>query len=159
MKNLFILSLYNVVLIAFVHSGYIYDDLSKFCVNNGLVFLSLTTTDEQPMLHNEAIDTFIALEKHGLRVRKLNYADLYYDLQFNLDTFVLLTDTKIILEPNTFQIYLAQIGKHRIRKSILVFTDKLSTSQEMELQDALQDLLTIDAWFTILYQKSDNMTE
>ena len=114
MKNLFILSLYNIVLITFVHSGYIYDDLSKFCVNNGLVFISLTVTDEYPVLHNEAIDTFVALEKHGLRVRKLNPADLYYDLQFNLDTFVLLTKTKILLEPNTFQTYLEQIGKHKI---------------------------------------------
>ena len=40
----------------------------------------------------------------------------------------------------------------------MVFSDDLSESQEMELKDSLQGLVTYDAWFTIMYQKSANMT-
>ena len=34
----------------------------------------------------------------------------------------------------------------------------LFQSQEMELKDSLQGLVTYDAWFTIIYQKPANMT-
>ena len=97
MKSLLIFTLYNIVLTAFVHSGYIYDDLSKFCTNNGMVLLSLTTTDDQPMLQNEALNAFVTFEKHGIRARRLSYKQLLPDLNpFSEDTFILLTGTKIL---------------------------------------------------------------
>ena len=158
MKSILLLVLYITILITFVQSGIIYDDLAKFCSNNGLVYLSLTNTDEEPKLHSEAVKAFVTLEKHGLRVRTRSYAHLIPVLDFNIDTLVLLTAAKIISAPNDFQMYLKQIGKHRIRKAILVFSDALSASQEIELKNTLQDLVSYDAWFTILYQNSGNIT-
>ena len=158
MKSFLLLLLYNTVLVGFVQSGYIYDDLANFCSNNGLVFISLTTTGETPMLHKEAGKAFMTLENHKLRTRRLTYPRLLPVLQFNLDTMVILTETNIMSEPEKFLMYLKQIGKHRIRKTVMVFSDELSESQEMELKDSLQGLVTYDAWFTIMYQKPANMT-
>ena len=119
MKSFLLLLLYNTVLVGFVQSGYIYDDLANFCSNNGLVFISLTTTGETPMLHKEAGKAFMTLENHKLRTRRLSYPRLLPVLQFNLDTMVILTETNIMSEPEKFLMYLKKIGKHRIRKTIM----------------------------------------
>ena len=71
---------------------------------------------------------------------------------------VLFTHTKIMSTPDVFQKYLKQLGAHRIKKSILVFADELSASQEIELKDSLDGLVTYDAWLTMIYKKQDSMT-
>ena len=157
MKSVLYLLLCNTVLATFVQSGKIYEDLARFCSHNGLVYVSLTTSDEKPMLRNEAVKAFSTLEKHGLRTRRLSYSRLLPVLDFNLDTLVLLTETEILSAPDDFQMYLKRIGKHRIKRTVLVFSNVLNASQEMELRDTLQYLVTYDAWFTILYQTSGNI--
>jgi len=159
MKTILLLLIYNTVLVGFVQSGYIYDDVAKFCSNNGLVFLSLTTAGETPTLHQGAEQAFISLENHGLRARRLSWTHLLPVLHFNLDTLLILTETNIMSEPEKFLVYLKRIGAHRIKKTIMVFTDKISDSQEMEIKDSLQGLVTYDAWFTMIYQKSETMTK
>ena len=50
MKGVLSFLLYNSILITFVQSGNLYEDLAKFCSNNGLAYVSLTTTDEGPIV-------------------------------------------------------------------------------------------------------------
>ena len=137
-----------------------YDDLADFCSNNGLIFLSLTTTNDGNLnLSNKARHAFETFQKHDLRVQRLSYTKLLPELKFNLDTFILLTETKILSDPDTFQIYLKNIGNHKIRKTILVFTDPLSILEETELKNVLNDYISGNAWFTLLYQRYDNITK
>ena len=76
MINLFNLILINSLLLTeFVESGPIYDDLAKFCSSNGMVFLTLTTT-EKTTRHYEANLAFMAFKKSGLRIRNLSYDKL-----------------------------------------------------------------------------------
>ena len=63
------------LLTGFVKSGPIYDDLAKFCSSNGMVFLTLTTTEKTTQLY-EANLAFMAFKKNGLRIRKLSYDKL-----------------------------------------------------------------------------------
>ena len=81
-----------------------YDDLADFYSNNGLIFLSLTTTDDGNLnLSNEARHAFETFQKHDLRVQRLSYTKLLPELKFNLDTFILLTETNILsAEPCIF---------------------------------------------------------
>ena len=115
-----------------IERGNFYNDLAGFCLNNGLIFLILTTTNDYLSLHYNARHAFEAFQKHNLRVRRLSYIKLLPELKFNLDTLILLTDTRIFSDNNTFQMYLKHIGNHKIQKTILVFTDPLNISEETE---------------------------
>ena len=73
MKNLIKLILINSVLLTgFVKSGHIYDDLAKFCSNNGMVFLSLAMNNENPIIRYEANLAFMAFRNNDLRIRRLS---------------------------------------------------------------------------------------
>ena len=142
-----------------VHSNQLYTDMANFCSNNGMVYLSLTTTGEQSFLQSRARKTYEAFQKHGLRVRRLSYDKLYPKLNFDLDTLILLTETKMLSELNTSQLYLEHIQNHKIRKTILVFVDYFDSNQESKLNDALNNLVTGNAWFNVMYQNYSNMTK
>ena len=144
---------------SFVYSNQLYTDLANFCSNNGMFFLSLTTTDEQPLLRNKAKISLVAFQKQGLRIRRLRYDKLYSKLNFDVDTLIILTETRILSKANTFQVYLEHIRNHKIRKTILVFVDNnLDSNQECKLNHALNNLVSGNAWFSLLYQNS-NMTK
>ena len=142
-----------------IHNNQVYTDLANFSSNIGMVYVSLTTTDEQPLLQNKAQKAYAAFQKHGLRIRRLSYDKLYPELNFELDTLILLTETKILSEPDKFQMHLEHIGNHKIRKTILLFVDHFKSNQEPELNNALNNLLTGNAWFSVLYQNSNMMTK
>ena len=160
MSMLTILCIVPSIQCSIINSDNFYEDLADFCSSNGLIFLSLTTTDGRNLiLHKKAGHAFEALQKHNLRVRRLSYTKLISELTFDLDTFILLTERKILSEADIFQMYLEHIGNHKIRKTILVFTDQLSTLEETELNIILNDRITGNSWFTIIYQRSDNITK
>ena len=81
-------------------------------------FLSLTTTDQQPLLQNKAKISLAAFQKQGLPTRRLSYAKLYSKLKFDLDALILLSNINILSEPNIFQMHLEHIRNHKIRKNI-----------------------------------------
>ena len=83
-----------------LHGAQLYTDLAKFCSNNGLVYLSITAPDEIPMFPSEEIQAFLAFQKHGLRARKLTFTEVPSNLKFDIDTFVIFTDTKILSQPD-----------------------------------------------------------
>ena len=60
-----------------VHNDQLYTDLANFNSNNRMVYVSLTTTNEQPLLQDEAQKAYMAIQKRGLRVRRLRYEKLY----------------------------------------------------------------------------------
>ena len=124
-----------------------------------MVYLSLTTTNEQSLLQNKAQKAYEAFQKYGLRVRRLNYDKLYPELSFDIDTLILLTETKILSQPKVFQVYLEQIQNHKIRKTILLFVDYFDLNQESELNDALNNLVNGNGWFSVMYQNYSNMTK
>ena len=124
-----------------------------------MVYVSLTTTNEQPLLQDEAQKAYMAIQKRGLRVRRLRYEKLYSELNFELDTLILLTETKNLSEPNAFQMHLQHIGHHKVRKTILLFVDHFNSNQESKLKDALNTLVTGNAWFSMIYQNSNMMTK
>ena len=142
-----------------VHNNQLYTDLASFCSNNGMVYLSLSTTDEQPLLQNKVRSAYVAFQTHGLRVRRLSYDKLYPELNFDLDTLILLTETKVLSQPSKFQMYLEHIEKHKIRKTILLFIDHFDSDQESKLNDALGHLVTGNAWFSVMYQNYSNTTK
>ena len=113
--------------------------------------MSMTTTDEKPLLQNKAKMAYMAFQKHGLRVRRLSYDILNPELSFDLDTLILLSDKNILSKPNTFQMYMEDIGNHKIRKTILLFIDHFDSDQESKLNDALGHLVTGNAWFSVMY--------
>ena len=141
------------------HSDQIYTDLANFCLNNGMVYLSLTSTDEQSLLQNKAQKAYEAFHRHGLRVRRLSYDKLYPELNFDLDTLILLTDTNILSEPNKFQMHLEEIRNHKVRKTILLFVDHFDSNQESKLRDSLNNLVIGNAWFSLMYQNHSNLTK
>ena len=142
-----------------VHSNQLYTDLANFCSNNGMAYLSLTTTNEQPLLQNKARKAYVEFQKHSLRVRRQSYDKLNSKLRFDIDTLILLTETKMLSQPNKFQMYLEHIENHKIRKTILLFVDYLDSNQEPTLNNAMSNLVTGNAWFTVMYQNYSNMTK
>lgn len=143
----------------FVYSDQIYTDLANLCSNNGMVYLSLTTTGEQSLLQNKALKAYMAFQKQGLRVRRLGYGKLKTELKFELDTLILLSQTKTLSQPHTFQMYLEDIGNHKIRKTILMFVDHFDSNQELELNNSLNNLVIGNAWFIVMYQNKSNVTK
>ena len=155
--RIFLIICCAVLITGLVHSDQLYTDLANFCSNNGLVYLSLTTTDEQPLLQNKVRKAYMEFQKHSLRVRSLSYDEL--NLEFDIDTLILLTETKMLSQPNNFQMYLERIENHKIRKTILLFVDYLDSNHENTLSNALNNLVTGNAWFTVMYQNYSNMTK
>ena len=142
-----------------VCSDQLYTDLAKFCSHNGMDFVSLTTTDQQSLLENKAQKAYKTFQKYGLRVRSLSYDKLYGELNFHLDSLILFSDAHVLSEQNIFQMHLEHIGKHKIRKTIWLFVDHFGSNQESELNDALNNLVIGNAWFTVLYQNHSNVTK
>ena len=142
-----------------VRSDQLYTDLAKFCSHNGMDFVSLTTTDQQSLLENKAQKAYKTFQKYGLRVRSLSYDKLYGELNFHLDSLILFSDAHVLSKQNIFQMHLEHIGKHKIRKTILLFVDHFDSNQESELNDALNNLVIGNAWFTVLYQNHSNVTK
>ena len=136
-----------------------YNDLGKFCSENGFNFITLSTIDEQGLLENEAKRAFVALQKYGLRVRNPNFNNMISELHFNLDTSVILTNTNILKNIEKLLLVLENIAKHRIRKSMLVFTEELSTAQKTELMQVLQNTISGNIWFYLIYHGPENTTE
>ena len=122
-------------------------------------FVSLTTTDQQSLLENKAQKAYKTFQKYGLRVRSLSYDKLYGELNFHLDSLILFSDAHVLSEQNIFQMHLEHIGKHKIRKTIWLFVDHFGSNQESELNDALNNLVIGNAWFTVLYQNHSNVTK
>ena len=122
-------------------------------------FVSLTTTNKQPLLENKAQKAYKTFQKYGLRVRSLSYDKLYAELNFHLDSLILFTDAQVLSEQNIFQMHLEHIGKHKIRKTVLLFVDHFDSNQESELNDALNNLVIGNAWFSVLYQNHSNVTK
>ena len=52
--NIFLIISCGVFATGLVHSDQLYTDLAKFCSHNGMDFVSLTTTDQQPLLEKKA---------------------------------------------------------------------------------------------------------
>ena len=99
MKNFLLWIFCRLAIVAFVESGYIYNDLANFCSQNGFVYLSISTTDESVLLYKKAVEAYLEFENHNKRVRKINS---FQELKFNLDTWVILTQKKILSETNKF---------------------------------------------------------
>ena len=55
--------------------------------------------------------------------------------------------------------HLEHIGNHKIRKTILLFVDPFNSYQESKLIDFLNDLVTGNAWFSVLYLNSNLTTK
>ena len=141
--------LFFLLTISAVVSGNIYHDLATFCSNNGLKYITLTAYKSgQDSYLNQAHE---ALVKQDLRVRTRPYETL--KLRQNTDTFVLLADLGIFKDESLFKFYLERFGTHRIRKSILIFTQPLNMEQENTLRDHMDNLLMKDAHFYMLYEK------
>ena len=111
------------------NGGSFYNDLGAFFSKDGFNFLTLTGTDEHEISKNEARLAFTAFQKQGLRVQGLNSNKMLSQTQFNLDTLVIFTKTRIVKELDKFQLVLENISKHKIRKSVLLFIDKFSPSE------------------------------
>ena len=157
--NIFLIISCGVFATGLVHSDQLYTDLAKFCSHNGMDFVSLTTTDQQPLLEKKAQKAYKTFQKYGLRVQSLSYDKLYAELNFHLDSLILFTDAQVLSEQNIFQMHLEHIRKHKIRKTILLFVDHFDSNQESELNDALNNLVIGNAWFTVLYQNQSNVTK
>ena len=157
--NIFLIISCGVFATGLVHSNQLYTDLAKFCSHNGMDFVSLTTTDQQPLLEKKAQKAYKTFQKYGLRVQSLSYDKLYAELNFHLDSLILFTDAHVLSEQNIFQMHLEHIGKHKIRKTVLLFVDHFDSNQESELNDALNNLVIGNAWFTVLYQNQSNVTK
>lgn len=96
----------------------------------------------------EKKEAFKALEKSGLRVKTLSNLD---DLDFNMDTFILLAKKDILQDENAFQTYLELMGAHRIRKSVFVMTQPLNPDEFQALDSLLQTLLRVNAHFYLIF--------
>ena len=102
MQAILLLLSYVTVCNSLLQGAELYTDVAKFCSNNGLLYLTITVPDELSMLPAEEMQAFVALQKHGLRARKLNFTEVPPNLKFDLDTFVIFSDTKILSQPEIF---------------------------------------------------------
>ena len=142
-----------------VLSGNIYFDVANFCNKNGLVYPSLTTTENNPTLENAAKDAFRAFESQGLRSRRLlENNDAENALDFNLDVYVVITETSILSRDTSFQMYLEKMSLFKIKRSLLVFSDLMDAEDEENLMEKMQNLLAQNAFFYMMYQKEENVT-
>ena len=99
---IFLIFCFGVFATGLVQNDQIYNNLANFWTNNGMVFVSLTSIIEQPLLQNKAQMAYVTFQKYGLRARRLSYEKLYKNLKFDSDSLILLTEKRILSEPNTF---------------------------------------------------------
>ena len=159
MQAILLLLSYITVCNSLLQGAQLYTDLAKFCSNNGLVYLSITVPDELPMFPADEMQAFVAFQKHGLRARKLSFTEVQPNLKFDLDTFVIFCDTKILSQLDLLLKVVKNISNHKIRRSIMVFRDLLDTSAEGKLNDVMNNNITGNIWLTLLYQRFENTTK
>ena len=135
----------------------IYNNLAKFCNSNGFQYITLFG----PAKKSNIDDAFDNLQKHLVRSRKISFDDLEGVVEFNLDTLIAIVDSEAFLNEDNvgdLRSVLDQLGKHKIKKGILVFTESLDSDQENILKSNLEKNLLGDAFFYLLYLMNNNVT-
>ncbi len=152
MSKFHILLAYILIQFQVGQSQSICEDLAHFCQANGMKYLSITTG----VNNNDDFACYQALQKGWIRSRTLTASS---KLEFGLDTWLLLLNLKDFSgsKDEIFADYLSKIGRHRIRKSILLFTQPLGQAEVLELKEKLQNLLVTDAHFYLLYRTNDHV--
>ena len=136
----------------------IYHDLAKFCNDNGMVFTSLTTSYNDLPMKKEATKAVQALVKDNVRVRNIPFEKLMKVIEFDTDVHILLSDLRLLDDTNKFRMYMQTLGEHKIKRSILIFSEELNKEKEAMLSDNLNNLLEVNGFFYSLYQKPGNKT-
>ena len=131
---------------------YIYEEVAMFCESNGLKYVNIFTTSESPSIKTEAKEALETLNEYHIRTRSFENELSRENLDFELDSVLLISDIEILSDPSLFKIHLEELGLHKIRRSALVFHEPLNELNITLLHNSLQNLLDKDAFFFIFYQ-------
>ena len=136
-----------------------YDDIGKFCKNNGLNYLTISNL---PYLANmeSTLNVMKYILYYDMMFRYLSFGDIQPQNYLNhQDSLLLLTNSDILLqnEQNYFQKYSSLITKvSKIKRAIIVFTTPLSIEHE-KLLDMKINVIKENSLFYIAYQDFANL--
>ena len=136
-------------------------DIASFCKSNGLDFITITGKNELLMYHQYSVhNVHQKLSANTLRSRILNLDQLAKNVNYDIETQILIMNVSLIEDNSTFLTYVEKINSHKIQKSILVFYGVMSKKDECLVNEKLQKLAeyNFSNFFFMIYQTGNNET-
>ena len=139
-------------LVIFCEASHIFLDVANFCQNNGMKYVTLTSDNKEKWKKETSI-----LVKKGIRVKSTEIDNLYQELNFDQDVLLMSVKRNVLFDNVKIKRYLGEISKHKVRRSVFVFNENLRTNDELLLEEKLESLLDVDAFFYLMYSKEDTI--
>lgn len=134
-------------------NGNIFEDGARFCVTKGLKYLTVTSiSNTMPSMHD--LKPFQAT---GLRLRYVKFEQALSEINFDIDTLVVLVKSTDLLIPDHFKKVLGLMQTTKIMRSVMLLTSPLDENHEIYISESLKTYLDSNAMFYIIYEK-DTMT-
>ena len=132
-------------------SSNLYRDAAKFCLNNGLTYLTISSkTLEQP----EILRTTKIAQALNLMTKVITHDDVTSNQRFYSDTLMLLLKRDVLKNSNEFQEYFRLIQSTKIKKSLIVFTTKVTDEDMEQLKDQVHSI-NENAMFQFMFHEND----
>ena len=106
----------------------LYGDAAEFCLNNGLTYLTISGKN-LPSL--ETFKMTKEAQALNLMTREIDIEDVPSNQRFYSDALMLLMKSDVLEDSNEFQEYFRLIQSTKIKKSLIVFTTKV-TDEDIE---------------------------
>ena len=137
--------------------GDFYSDVAKFCFNNGLNYITLSSS---PYLRNETSHFFNAFLNNNLQLRQLNLNEIEKHYQIYQDSLVLLAKSAQLENVTSFKQNLLLMSMAKVKRGLLIFTTSLNEKSISRLQNVV-DLMNFNSLFYVAYenQQSASKTE
>ena len=137
--------------------GDFYSDVAKFCFENGLNYITLSSS---PYLRNETSHVFNAFLNYNLQLRQLQLNQIEGNYILYQDSLVLLAKSAQLDNISSFKEYLSFMSMAKVKRGLLVFTTLFDEKNMLQLQSVV-DLLNFNSLFYVAYEdeKSASKTE
>lgn len=129
-------------------SSNLYRDAAKFCLNNGLTYLTISSKNlEQP----EILSITKEAQAHNLMTKVINHDDVTNNQQFYSDALMLLMKRDDL---DDFKEYFTLIQTTKIERSVVVFNTKVATEDIEYLKEQVQSI-NENAMFQLMFLEND----
>ena len=121
MVNLLILCFW----LLFSHSDgkSMYRDAAEFCFNNGLTYLTISS---KTLRSQETLKMTREAQALNLMTREMEVKDVLSDQRFYSDALMILMEREVLEDSTVFQEYFSLIQSTKIKRSLIVFTTKVT---------------------------------
>ena len=129
-----------------------YRDAAEICLNNGLTYLTISGEN---LRSDETFKVTKEAQALNLMTKEIDIEDVPSNQRFYSDALMILMKSDVLKDSNEFQEYFRLIQSTKIKRSLIVFTTKVTDEDVKQLKDQVRSI-NDNAMFQFMYREYDN---